>query len=87
MNQRQKNSGVLPQYEAETRVTSALPYLQACVIANDHRASMFFTTADVKFSWSVVCMDASPSELCLLLLEAESLELAAVTVNKCRKTI
>lgn len=51
----------------EPQFASLSAYLQACILPNEHHASMFFTAAHVRYLGSVVCVVARFSKLRALL--------------------
>lgn len=76
-----KNDRITMDYrdeKLEPQFMSMSAYLQASMKPKDHRASVFFTAADVKYARSVVFMVATPSELHEFFSRAQNLKLAAV---------
>lgn len=69
----------------EQRLTYVSAYLLVCMIPENHRVSVVFTAADLKYLCSVVGMVATLSKRLSLLPKAKNSKLAILAKNNSRK--
>lgn len=87
MDAKQKDSSGLWRQKAENAVHFLLACLQACMTPKDHRASVSFTSTEIKFIHSVIFMVETLSNLYECLSKAQSLGLTAMAEEESRHYI